>query len=315
MADLTGSGLTKSFGGAAAIQNVSVRAGAGDVLGILGPNGAGKTTTLLTLAGWLKPETGEVSLDGIPSNDWTAQQWGRIGFAPQRPTLYPELTARQNLAFFARISPGKRSREGLVEGVLEEADLLEVADQTAATLSGGMQQRLSIAIALVKAPDVLLLDEPTAEMDPIYRDVFLESIRKRVRRGTTVIIASNALEDVASICSQIIVLQRGVMVASSYLETLKARAGTRITLVLDGDHPDLEGMLGDQAVLERKGGRTTLLFVIEAESDPHSRLKTLSEISRQVQALGLAVSRLECQQSDLRQTITELFRNAGPNLG
>jgi ABC-2 type transport system ATP-binding protein len=189
--------LSKRFDGRAALRGVSFEAHRGELLAVIGPNGAGKTTLLSILAGIRDPDEGEVSR--APSE---------IGWVPQRTALYQRLTVAENLRFFAHLER-VRDADEIVERMLEQTDLGERRDDQVGTLSGGNQQRVNIAIGLLAHPPVLLLDEPSAGLDPRQRERLWEFVLALATGGTTVIFSTHYIAEAERYGQRLLVLADG----------------------------------------------------------------------------------------------------------
>jgi ABC-2 type transport system ATP-binding protein len=162
--------LTKRFGSFVAVTDLSFEVAAGEVLGFLGPNGAGKTTTMRMVTGFLPPSRGSVTIDGRDLLRDPIDAKRRLGYLPENPPLYPELTVRQYLSFVAEIKDVPRARRrAAVDRAIDRATLREVANKRVAALSKGFKQRVGLAQAIVHEPKVLILDEPTSSLDPKQR--------------------------------------------------------------------------------------------------------------------------------------------------
>ena len=180
---LAASDLVKRYGEREALRGVSLSAGRGEVVAVIGPNGAGKTTLLSILAGIQRPDEGTVSV----SPD-------KVGWVPQQPALYGKLTVAENLMLFARLERVAEPQAS-VDRMLELTDLRDRADDQVATLSGGNRQRVNIAIGLLAEPDVLLLDEPSAALDPRQRERLWEFILELAAAGTTVVYSTHNVQE------------------------------------------------------------------------------------------------------------------------
>jgi ABC-2 type transport system ATP-binding protein len=189
--------LEKRFGDREALRGVSLTAAAGDLVGVIGPNGAGKTTLLSVLAGDLRPDAGEI----VSAPD-------RIGWVPQQQSLYGKLTVEENLRLFARLERCEDVEE-TVARMLEQTALADRADDQAATLSGGNRQRLNVAIGLLGDPAVLLLDEPSAALDPRQRERLWEFVLALADEGTTVIFTTHNVQEADRHATQLVVLADG----------------------------------------------------------------------------------------------------------
>jgi ABC-2 type transport system ATP-binding protein len=207
-------GLQKLFGQRAALEGVSFSAGRGELVAVIGPNGAGKTTLLSILAGILAPDAGSVG---------TAPK--AIGWVPQQPALYGKLTVRENLALFARLERVPDPR-GAVERMLELTGLRERAGDQTAELSGGNRQRVNIAIGLLAEPAVLLLDEPTAALDPRQREVLWEFVLRLAGEGTTVVYATHNVQEADRYADRVVVLADGERLFEGSPRELERVVGT-----------------------------------------------------------------------------------------
>jgi ABC-2 type transport system ATP-binding protein len=206
--------LVKRFGDRTALRGVSVTAGSGELVAVIGPNGAGKTTLLSILAGIQRPDAGEIHV-----------QPEGIGWVPQQPALYGKLTVEENLALFARLERAP-DPAAAVERMLDLTDLRERAGDLVATLSGGNRQRVNIAIGLVADPDVLLLDEPSAALDPRQRARVWEFILRLAEEGTTVIYATHNIQEADRFANQLIVLADGERLFDGSPRDLQREVGT-----------------------------------------------------------------------------------------
>jgi ABC-2 type transport system ATP-binding protein len=195
--------LSKRFGERVAVRDVSFSVGPGEVLAIIGPNGAGKTTLLSMLSGGLAPSSGE--LRGPPRRS--------IGWVPQQSAVYSKLSVAENLRLFARLEQADDAAAA-VAGMLEQTGLGERADDEVGSLSGGNRQRVNIAVGLIADPDVLLLDEPSASLDPRQRARLWEFINARVAAGTSVVFATHDIAEAERYAGRLIVLADGEMLFS-----------------------------------------------------------------------------------------------------
>ena len=205
--------LVKRYGERVALRSVSLTAGRGELVAVIGPNGAGKTTLLTILAGIQKPDEGSVE---------TAS---RIGWVPQQAALYGKLTVEENLKLFARLERCPDTR-ATVDRMLALTGLRERARDQVATLSGGNRQRVNIAIGLLAEPDVLLLDEPSAALDPRQRERLWEFILRLAEDGTTVVYATHHIQEADRYASQLIVLADGERVFDGSPRELEQATGT-----------------------------------------------------------------------------------------
>jgi ABC-2 type transport system ATP-binding protein len=196
---IAASGLSKSFDGRAALRGVSFRARPGELLAVIGPNGAGKTTLLSILAGIRRPDSGVV----------TSAAEGEVGWVPQQAALYRRLTVAENLRLFARLEQVD-DPEAAVERMLEQTGLGDRRDDQVGTLSGGNQQRVNIAVGLLRAPAVLLLDEPSSGLDPRQRERLWEFVLDLARGGgTTVVFSTHYIQEAERYGDRLLVIADG----------------------------------------------------------------------------------------------------------
>ena len=210
--------LKKTFGGLHAVEEVSLSVSRGLVYGFLGPNGAGKTTTIGMLLGLIHPTAGKISLFGEPLTPARTHPLRRVGALVGAPALVPYLSARQNLELLARLSPGLPPNR--VMETLERVGLKEAASRKAGQFSTGMKQRLGLGMALLHAPELLILDEPTNGMDPSGMREIRTLLRELASQGVTVFLSSHLLHEVEQVCDRVAVLKRGRVVAEGEVKDL-----------------------------------------------------------------------------------------------
>jgi ABC-2 type transport system ATP-binding protein len=205
---LTAEGVTRRFGSREAVTDVSFALRPAEIVALIGPNGAGKTTLLSMLAGVLAPSEGTVRVGGDGSGGGDGV--GRVGWVPQEPALYRKLSVAENLRLFARLERVS-SVPAAVERMLEQTGLADRANEPVGLLSGGNQQRLNIAIGLLREPAVLLLDEPSASLDPRQRERLWEFIGRLRQDGTTVLYSTHDVGEAARHAARVIVLADGAL--------------------------------------------------------------------------------------------------------
>ena len=229
--------LTKLYGKVEALKGVDLLVQPGTIFGLVGPNGAGKTTLIKALVGALKPTGGTIRVLGL---DPLGQRWAlrrQIGYMPQSTALYIDLSARANILFFNRAHIVE-NLQGKVDEILEFTELTDRADDHISTFSGGMQKRVSLACALVHQPTLMILDEPTAAVDPHLRFRMWQLFRELASGGKTLFISTHLMDE-AMMCDRVAVLQRGRLIADdSPAEILKA--GRAKLSVKRGEHVDQE---------------------------------------------------------------------------
>ncbi|MEM4336874.1 MAG: ABC transporter ATP-binding protein [Candidatus Woesearchaeota archaeon] len=222
--------LTKIYGNRLVLNNINLDIEEGEILGIVGPSGAGKTTLLECVVGFTKPEQGDILL-GVKNHNLgevfipTKKERDSskfFGFAAQFPSFYNQLSVRENLYYFGSLYGIKKETiKHNAEILINLLGLAGEGDTIAGTLSGGMQKRLDIACAMVHGPRILILDEPTADLDPISRKQMIELIKKINLNGTTIIMASHMLQEIEEICEKVAVLHEHKIQAVDSPQSLK----------------------------------------------------------------------------------------------
>jgi ABC-2 type transport system ATP-binding protein len=212
---LEGRGLVRRFRGGAGLRGVDLTVAAGEIHAIVGLNGAGKTTLMRVLLGMLRPDAGEVHVDGVGLRSADAATWARVGQLVEQPLAYGELTARGNLEIGARLHGIERGRiAGLVDDAIAEFDLGRYAPVRTSRLSLGNRQRVGLAAALLHEPDVIVLDEPTNALDPAGVILLRASLLRRAAAGAGVLVSSHHLDEVARVAGRITVINDGRAIGS-----------------------------------------------------------------------------------------------------
>jgi ABC-2 type transport system ATP-binding protein len=295
-------GLTKRYGDVNVVDGLDLTIERGELYGFLGPNGAGKTTTIRMALGLIFPTAGEVELLGEPVvHGHTTRALERTGAMVEEPAFYRFLSGRRNLEVFARAGgSGEETRRRLarIDDVLELTGLTNAAKKRVKAYSQGMRQRLGVALALLGAPDVLVLDEPTNGLDPAGMREIRQMLRRLADGGTTVFVSSHLLAEVEAICDRVGVLSRGKLVAEGPPAKLRGAAETVRVEVDDAARAAevlarLEGLEvrpgGDRALSVRLGARTTA-----------------ADVNAALVGAGVAVSALVPQQESLEDVFLAL---------
>ena len=225
------SGVSHAFGDREVLHGVDVDVSPGELLGVVGPNGAGKTTLIRLMQGLLRPAVGSVTTFGAAAWPPDRVRNGRIGVQPQDPALFEQLTVREQLRLFVRLRGADDAEASRAATTLGLDDCLGVRLER---LSGGQRQRLSVACALVGAPELLFLDEPTANVDPIARRRMRTVLREVVSRGAAMVYTSHDLNEVGDLCDRVVVLARGRVLAEGTPGELEKRSGLK-TLEVHAD--------------------------------------------------------------------------------
>lgn len=227
--------LTKRYGRVTAVDDVSFRVERGEILGFLGPNGAGKTTTMRVITGYMPATEGRVVVAGFDVFEQPVEAKRRTGYLPETPPLYPEMTVREYLAFVARIKDVPAAeRKSRVQGVMQRTRVVDVADRQCSKLSKGYRQRVGLAQAILHNPDVLVLDEPTAGLDPKQINETRELI-KELAGNHTIILSTHILPEVAQTCQRVVIINKGRVVAVDTPHNLTARLRGSETMYVQVD--------------------------------------------------------------------------------
>ncbi len=233
---LTIENLSKTYDSYTALQGLNLQIQPGEVYGLLGPNGAGKTTTINLICGLLRADQGAIWINGRPAGD-TTKAW--VGVMPQANLLYRSLSCEENVAFFAKLyGLPRRQRSQRVQDCLAAVNLLDRAKTPAEKLSGGMQRRLSLAIALVHRPKLLILDEPTTGLDLEARHDVWELIRRLTRQeGMTILLTTHLLDEVERLCHRIGIIKQGKLRVQGTLAELRRRIPAQEIVTVETSEP------------------------------------------------------------------------------
>jgi len=227
--------LTKRYGPVTAVDDVSFRAERGEILGFLGPNGAGKTTTMRILTGYMPPTDGKALVGGYDVQDQPIEAKRRTGYLPETPPLYPDMTVRDYLDFCARIKGVPRNeRAARVKSSMERTRIADVSRRHCGKLSKGYRQRVGLAQALLHNPEVLILDEPTAGLDP-KQIIETRELIKQLGGDHTVILSTHILPEVSQTCHRVVIINKGRIVAIDTPDNLTARLRGTETMFLQVD--------------------------------------------------------------------------------
>lgn len=296
--------IVKRYGDFLAVDNVSFSIKEGEIFGLLGPNGAGKTTTVKMLTGLSKIDSGDIKIFGksMKTNEMEIKQ--EIGLVPQDISLYDDLSAYENLCYFGRLYglKGKLLKER-VKDTLEFAGLLDRAKDLPKHFSGGMKRRLNIACAIVHKPKLVIMDEPTVGIDPQSRNHILSSIKKLNEMGMTIIYISHYMEEVEEICSRVLIMDHGKVIANGTKDELKS-------LVSDDEKISIEVSSINYTIVEKikeipnvkdcviNGNKITVTSV--------SRSKNLSKIIECILNGNSDIISLNCEKPTLENVFLTL---------
>lgn len=209
-------GLTKTYPGSnsPAVNHLDLEVPRGRIFGLLGPNGAGKTTTISIICTLLRPDAGRVEVSGQEVGSGAAAIRRSIGLVPQEIALYPTLTIRENLSYFARVLKVDKQRiDGRVDACLDLVGLADVADRRVDRCSGGMKRRANLAVGILHEPRILLLDEPTVGIDAQSRNLIMEQLRELNRQGMTLLYTTHYMREAEDLCDEIAIIDSGCVIA------------------------------------------------------------------------------------------------------
>ena len=236
-------GLTKHYGSTVALDSLDLEVHRGEVFGFLGPNGSGKTTTIRLLLGLIHPSRGSATIMGVPVGD-VERVHRYVGYVPGDVALWPQLTGTEVLDLLGNVS-------GRVDAAFR-AELLEQLDVDPSprmrSFSKGNRQKIALVAAFMGRPDVLLLDEPTAGLDPLMEEQFQVLARDAAARGQTIFLSSHILDEVQDLCDRVGILRAGRLVEVAALEELRRLGATIVEVVINGEAPSLDGVAGVTAV-------------------------------------------------------------------
>lgn len=294
-------GITKKFHDFTAVDDISFSVQKGEFYGILGPNGAGKTTTIRMLTGVLKPDKGQVEIDGIrmSKNPLGAKQ--RMGVIPEVGTVYTDLSARDNLELFGMYyGLSKSVREERTEQMLKDLQLHQRADDLVKTFSKGMKQRISIGCAMIHEPSVLFLDEPTEGLDVQSRKLILDKVRALNVKGCTVVLTTHNIEEASRLCHRVCIINKGRIVAVDTPEHLKSTfEQTRSVEVSFDRKVDCNQLSSSCVVKIEESGDKLRIFT----SDPD---ETIVHIMHLRDSLGLKITSLSTLGPSLEDVFLKL---------
>lgn len=296
--------LTKRYGETVAVENVDLAVEKGSVHGLVGPNGAGKTTAMQLLIGLISPTEGKAYVDGEPAGSIEAKR--RIGYSPQELALYESMTGREYLEYMGRVSGMDRGAvRTRADELIEWLGLEEAANRRTGNYSGGMQQRISLAQAMIHEPDLLILDEPTVGLDPTGRQQIMDALKALPDEGITVFVSSHVLSELEQYIDSVTILQDGRKVMTDTIDAVQRTYGGQAFAVETGDNETAEELLAaSQTVqtVERQDGRLIVMtdqpdeFREELQSillENGISLRSLSEEGTLQEAFADIVSRNE----------------------
>jgi beta-exotoxin I transport system ATP-binding protein len=284
--------LTKRYGSARGVEDLGFEVHAGEVLGFLGPNGAGKTTTIRLLLDLIRPTAGSIEVFGLDARRRSREIRGRVGYLPGDLRLYERLTAGEHLRYFA----GLRGLPGTGRGEEIARRLALELDRPVRALSKGNRQKVGVLLALFHEPDLLVLDEPTAGLDPLVQQVVYALLRERVAEGATVFFSSHVLAEVQEVADRVAAVREGRLALVDSVEALRMRAFTRVEAAFRvPPRPHAFDALPGVRELERRGD--TVVLALTGPADP-----LVKELAR------YEVLTLDSHEPSLEDVFLDLFR-------
>jgi ABC-2 type transport system ATP-binding protein len=279
--------LTKRYGQHIAVDNVSFTVDKGEILGFLGPNGAGKTTTMNIITGYLSATEGSVKVDGFDILEEPEEVKKRIGYMPEFPPLYMDMTVQEYLNFVSDIKKiDRKTRARNLDRIMDMIKIGDVRKRLIKNLSKGYKQRVGLAQALIGAPQVLILDEPTVGLDP-KQIIEIRNLIKELGKEHTIILSSHILPEVSAVCERVLIINKGKIVASDTPENLSRRLGDtgRLSIRVAGPEKQVLKLIGGLAgvkSVESTGAREpgTVDILVEAEKDIDVRRPVFYALSR-----------------------------------
>jgi gliding motility-associated transport system ATP-binding protein len=299
--------LTKRYGPVTAVDDITFRVEAGEILGFLGPNGAGKTTTMRVLTGYMPATEGQAVVAGYDVFTHPIEAKRHTGYLPETPPLYPEMTVREYLTFVARIKIGramtKAERAQRVESVMRKVHVDDMADRHCGKLSKGYRQRVGLAQALIHEPDVLILDEPTAGLDP-KQIIETRDLIRGLAGNHTIVLSTHILPEVAQTCQRVVIINKGRLVAVDTPENLthQLKGASTLYVQVDGNGGVMDTLRGVPGVRQVTVADKHAQFVgYEIESEMNRDVRR--DVARAVVDHGWGL----LEMRPMRMSLEEIF--------
>ena len=300
--------LTKRYGPVTAVSDVSFQVNKGEILGFLGPNGAGKTTTMRVLTGYIPPTEGRAKVAGFDVLDQPIEAKRRTGYLPETPPLYPDMTVREYLHFVGKIKGvAAGDRKARVEQVMARTWVSDMASRACGKLSKGYRQRVGLAQALIHNPDVLILDEPTAGLDP-KQIIETRRLIKELAGDHTIILSTHILPEVSQTCQRVVIINKGRVVAVDTPDNLTARLRGSETLYVQVDAGDTDAasvltlVPGVTRVIESERSNGLVGYEVDSETGRDVR----RDLARAVISSGLGLLELRPMRVSLEDVFLSL---------
>jgi len=300
--------LRRRFGDLLAVDGVGFHIAHGETYGLLGPNGAGKTTTISMIAGLLERDSGEVTIAGQPMTTKTVQAKVALGYVPQDLAIYPDLSALENLVFFARLYGMSRMQARTrAREVLEVIGLTDRAGDQTKTYSGGMKRRLNVGLGLLNSPSLLILDEPTAGVDPQSRNAILENVAGLSKAGMAVLYTTHYMEEAERLCDRVGIIDHGNLIAEGTRRELVGMVGEAdsVALAATGNVAAAAEALGTMDGVQKVSLNDHGLDLVVSDAREH-----LPALLAEAAARGAAIKSVEVTEPDLEAVFLHLTGRA-----
>ncbi len=303
--------LTKNYGNIKAVDNISFTVGEGEILGFLGPNGAGKSTTMNIITGYISSTSGTVTIDGKEILENPKEAKAKIGYLPEIPPLYTDMTVKKYLEFMFDLKKVKLPKKEHIEEVMRLVRITEQADRIIKTLSKGYRQRVGFAQALLGNPPVLILDEPTVGLDPM-QIIEIRKLIKSLGKKHTIILSSHVLSEISATCDRILVISNGKIVADAKTDELSSSTAgeEKLALVVEGAASDIISAIKNIPAVIRvnkiseKNGNSAK-YMVEYEKDHDVRRDVFNAMAR----IGCPILDMQSGNETLEEMFLKLTAN------
>jgi len=260
--------VTKRYGAVKALDDISFTADSGEVLGLLGPNGAGKSTTMNIMTGYLSANEGTVLIDGVDILEDPKEAKAKIGYLPEIPPLYPDMTVRKYLEFIFELKKVRLPKKEHIDEVMQVVKISDVENRVIRNLSKGYRQRVGFAAALLGNPPVLILDEPTVGLDP-KQIIDIRKLIKSLGKKHTIIFSSHVLSEVSAVCDRVVMISNGKIVADAATDKISETVSGEgmLALEVDGSASAVREAIGSVTGVKRVTKGAGMSYTVEYDSD------------------------------------------------
>ncbi len=302
--------LTKKYGSKTVLDNVSFEINSGEIVGFLGPNGAGKSTTMNIITGYIASTEGSVSIDGIDILDNPKEYKKKIGYLPEIPPLYLDMTVEEYLKFVCGI---KESDPSCIDAILEEVRIADVKGRLIKNLSKGYRQRVGIAQALIGDPKLLILDEPTVGLDPM-QIIDIRNVISELGKKKTLFISSHILSEISAVCDRVLIINKGKLIAEDTPDNLAEKVSGKNEYVvrIEGEKDSIEASFANLSGIERfeckgVGEEGAYDYIIQAKNGRDIRRELFKEIASK----DMAILMFKANNVSLEDIFITLTSNEG----